>query len=508
MIGLTLNRLRPLTIAMLAAMLLAACTVGPDYRRPDVEIPSAWRLETAELTDISNLPWWDQFQDPVLSDLVRTALLNNKDLAIATANVDAAFAQYGITRAAQFPQITGGADAVRQRTSANASLPRGVTATLYEVNLSASFELDVWGRLRRATESARANLLATEEGRRTVVLTVVSTVANGYIQLRALDRQLAIARYTSQALGESARLQRIRFTEGVIPESDYQQAESQYRDAVARVPELEREIARQENLISVLLGRNPGDIPRGREIDTLVFPGVPVGLPSSLLERRPDLRQSEQQLVAANANIGVARAALYPDISLTALLGLASTQLSSLFNGPSHEWSFGGSVLQPIFTGGRLRSQVAQAEALQRQALFDYQRSIISAFQDVEDALVDRSKFDQVREEQRRNVEALRRFRDLAELRYKEGATIFLEVSNAEQSLLNAELNYVTAQSQLFQSYANLYKAMGGGWVAAAEALVPGGVVQNSWRGNGPDASSGRSPTRADTPAGSDTSAR
>jgi len=233
-----------------------------------------------------------------------------------------------------------------------------------------------------------------------------------------------------------------------------------------------------------------------------------VGLPSSLLERRPDLRQSEQQLVAANANIGVARAALYPDISLTALLGLASTQLSSLFNGPSREWSFGGSVLQPIFTGGRLRSQVAQAEALQRQALFDYERSIISAFQDVENALVDRAKFEQVREEQRRNVEALRRFRDLAELRYKEGATIFLEVSNAEQSLLNAELNFVTAQSQLFQSYANLYKAMGGGWVAAAEALVPGGVVQNSWRGNGPDASSGKSPTRADTPAGSDTPPR
>jgi multidrug efflux system outer membrane protein len=313
-----------------------------------------------------------------------------------------------------------------------------------------------------------------------VVLTVVSAVANGYIQLRALDRQLEIARYTSQTLGESARLQRIRFEEGVIPESDYQQAESQYRDAVARVPELEREIGRQENFMSVLLGRNPGTIARGRDIDSLLWPAVPAGLPASLLERRPDIRQAEQQLVAANANIGVAKAAYFPNISLTALLGLASTQLSNLFSGPAREWAFGGSLLQPIFTGGRLRSQVAQAEALQRQALYDYERSIISAFRDVEDSLIDRAKFEQVRAEQLRNIQALRRFRDLAALRYKEGATLYLEVANAEQLLLNAELTYVAAQSQLFQSYTNLYRAMGGGWVSDAEALVPEGVMHPS----------------------------
>ena len=264
----------------------------------------------------------------------------------------------------------------------------------------------------------------------------------------------------------------MRFEEGAVPESDYQQAESQYREAVARVPELEREIAQQENFISVLLGQNPGPIARGRDIDALLFPAVPGGLPASLLERRPDIREAEENLIAANADIGVAKAAYFPDISLTGLLGLESAQLSDLFKGPSKTWSVGASLLQPIFNAGRISSQVARAEALQQEALYTYEKSIISAFQDVENALIDRTKFGQIREQQAKNVEALRRFRDLADLRYSEGATIYLEVANAEQSLFNAELAYVTTQSQLFQSYANLYKAMGGGWVEEAERLT------------------------------------
>jgi outer membrane protein, multidrug efflux system len=468
------SSLRACTAALLLAVPLSACMVGPDYQRPEVDVPAAWRLGATEAAEISNIAWWDQFQDPILSDLVRTALSNNKDLEIATANVDQAFAQYGIVRSAQFPQINAGATAERQRLSQTTALGsasgRGQFSD-FGVNLSASFELDVWGRLRRATEAARANLLASEQGKGTVVLTVVSTVASGYIQLRALDRQLEIAEYTSRSLGEAARLQRVRFEEGAVPESDYQQAESQYREAVARVPELEREIGQQENFISVLLGRNPGPIPRGRTIDELLFPAVPAGLPASLLERRPDIRQAEQNLIAANADIGVAKAAYYPDISLTALLGLESAQLSDLFKGPSKLWSYGGSLLQPIFNAGRIDSQVAQAEAVQRQALHVYEKSIISGFQDVENALIDRTKFQQVREEQAKNVQALRRFRDLADLRYREGATIYLEVANAEQSLFVAELAYVGTQAQLFQSYANLYKAMGGGWVEEAERL-------------------------------------
>jgi len=474
------NKLRGIAAALAFGLALSACTVGPDYHRPDIDVPPAWRLGTTESEEISNVVWWDQFQDPVLSDLVRMSLGNIKDLKIATANIDQAFAQFGITRAAQFPQVNLGANAGRERASANAPVPTGGTFNDFGVNLSLSFELDLWGKLRRATESARASLLASEEGRRTVVLTVASTVANGYVQLRALDRQLEIARHTSDALGEVTRLQRIRFDEGAIPESDYRQAESQYRDALARVPELEREIARQENFLGVLLGHNPGPIARGRDIDSLLFPAVPADLPSSLLERRPDIKQAEQQLVAANANIGVAKAAYFPDISLTALLGLESGHVGGLFKGPSGLWSIGASLLQPIFDGGRIAGQVAAAEAVQRQALAGYEKSIISAFADVDDALADRVKYEQVRDEQARNVEALRRFRDLAEFRYKEGATIYLEVANAEQSLLNAELALVTAQSQYFQSYANLYKAMGGGWIGDAEALVPKGVAQTT----------------------------
>ena len=453
-------------------LLLCACMVGPDYHRPDIDVPDAWRLDEAQAQEISNVAWWDQFQDSALSDLVRKALANNKDLRIATANVEQAEAQYGIVRSAQFPQVNAAAFAARQRGSPNSPIPGGPILNDYGVNLSASFELDLWGKLRRATESARASMLASEEGRRTVVLTVVTGVANGYIGLRALDRQLEIARYTSRSLGEAARLQRIRFDEGAVPASDYQQAEAQYRDAAARVPELEREIARQENFISVLLGRNPGPIARDRDIDSLLFPAIPSGLPAALLERRPDIRQAEQQLVAANADIGVARAAYFPDVSLTGLFGVESAQFSKLFIGPSRVWSFGANLAQPIFNAGRIRAQVAQSEALQREALYAYERSIISAFQDVENALVDRAKFAEVREEQWRNVQALRSFRDVADLRYREGATIYLEVANAEQSLLTAELAYVATQSQLFQSYANLYKAMGGGWIDEAERLV------------------------------------
>jgi multidrug efflux system outer membrane protein len=407
---------------------------------------------------------------------VRNAIESNKDLEIATANVDQAFAQYGITRSALFPQVDSSASAARRRASESTGPfripPSSSTFNDYSLNLSASFELDIWGRLRRATESARASLLGSEEGRRTVVLTVVSSVANGYIQLRALDRQLEIARHTSQSLGEAARLQRVRFQEGAVPESDYRQAESQYQTAAAQVPELERLVARQENFISVLLGRNPGPIERGRDIDSLLIPALPAGLPADLLERRPDIRQAEQNLVAANADIGVAKAAYFPRISLTGLLGLESAQLSDLFKGPSKMWSYGVGVTLPIFNAGRIRNQVAQTEAFQRQMLSTYQKAIISAFQEVEDALVDRGKFAQTREMQVKNVAALQRFRDLAALRYREGATIYLEVANAEQSLFNAQLAYVATQSQLFQSYANLYKAMGGGWVTDAEKLA------------------------------------
>ncbi|HYR34063.1 MAG TPA: efflux transporter outer membrane subunit [Burkholderiales bacterium] len=457
-------------------MLLAGCMVGPDYRRPEVATPAAWRLESAQADQISNVGWWEQFQDPVLPALVREAVASNKDLKIATANVEQAFAQYGITRSALFPQVDASASAARQRASSTAGpvpVPPGRdTFNDFAVDLSLGYEIDVWGRLRRATESARAQLLASEEGRRTVVLTLVSAVANGYIELRGLDRQLDIARRTSQNLGDSAYLQQRRFKEGAVPESDYRQAESQYLAAAAQVPELERQVARQESFISVLLGRNPGPIARGREIEALAFPGVPGSLPAALLERRPDVRQAEQNLIAANADIGVAKAAYFPRISLTAALGFESADLSELVKSRSKTGAIGLGATLPIFNAGRIRNQVAQAEAFQRGALASYEKSILVALQDVEDALVDRAKLGESRETQARNVAALQRFRDLAALRYREGATLYLEVANAEQSLLSAQLAYVATQSRLFQSYANLYKAMGGGWVDRAEELA------------------------------------
>ena len=464
----------PLLVTCLAIG-LAGCVVGPDYHRPAVDVPSAWRVSTEEAAQITDVIWWDRFGDPVLSRLVRTALENNQDLAIASANVDQAFAQYGITRSALFPQVDAGASLTRQGLSQNTSpfrVPPGLQAfNDLRLNISASYELDLWGKLRRATEAARAGLLASEEGRRTVVLTVVATVASSYVQLLALDRQLDIAKHTSESLGEAARLQQVRFEGGATPESDYRQAQSQYEVAAAQVPELERQIGRQENLLSFLLGTNPGPIPRTNSIAKLKFPDVPQGLPSSLLERRPDILQAEQNLIAANANIGVAKAAYFPQIELTALLGMESARFSDLFKGPSKAWSYAGDATQPIFNAGRIRSQVEQARAAQRQALYSYQRTIISAFEDFDDALLDRVKFEQARTEQVKNVAALQRFRDLAVLRYQEGATIYLEVANAEQSLFNAELQLVSTQSQVFQSYVNLYRAMAGGWLDTADSL-------------------------------------
>jgi len=462
-------------LIVLLAAALAACTVGPDYRRPAVEAPEAWRAPAPAAVEAADVAWWEQFQDPVLTALVIQTVQNNKDLAIATARVEQAFAQYGITRSAQWPQVDAGASASRQRISANGPIPAPAGRQMindFDASLSASFEVDLWGRLRRATQSARAQLLASEEGRRTVVMTLVSTTASAYIQLRALDRQLEIARQTSQSLGEAARLQGRRFSEGAVPESDYRQAESQYQAAAAQVPELERQIARQENFISVLIGRNPGPIARGSGIEALAFPAVPGALPASLLERRPDIRQAEQSLISANADIGVAKAAYFPRISLTAALGFESTDLSDLLKAPSKIGLVGASATLPIFNAGRIRNQVAQTEAFRREMLASYEQSILVAFQDVENALIDRAKFGEAREVQAKNVAALSRFRDLAALRYREGATIYLEVANAEQSLFSAQLAYVAVQSQLFQSYANLYKAVGGGWDARVDPLA------------------------------------
>jgi multidrug efflux system outer membrane protein len=457
-------------IALLATLLMCGCTLGPDYRRPALDIPGGWRLGETQANEISDVAWWDQFQDPVLSHLVRTALENNLDLKIATSNVEQAYAQYGIVRSQQFPEVNLDASATRQKTILPPPLNEQ-TYNTFALDLSAGFELDVWGRLRRATEAARASLLSTEEGRRTVVLTLVASVANGYIQLRALDKQFEIAKRTLETRREVLKLQKLRYEGGVAPESDYQQAESQLRQASSQLLDLERQISRQENFISVLLGQNPHAIVRGRALDDLQFPAVPAGLPSDLLVRRPDIRQAEQDLIAANADIGVARAAYFPIISLTGILGVQSAELSDLFKSSARTWALSGGLTQSVFNAGRIRNQVERAEAAQRGATYNYRRSVINAFEDAENALIDRTKYAQIREERAADVAALQRFQALADLRYREGVTIFLEVANAQTQLFEAELELTATQSQLFQAYSNLYRALGGGWVGQAEAL-------------------------------------
>jgi multidrug efflux system outer membrane protein len=470
---------RPAWTAIAAACLLGACAMGPDYTRPASDVPAGWRLGPAEAGEISNAPWWEGFQDPALSRLLADAIAGSLDLKAAVARVDQVRAQYGLARSAQFPQVTANASAERQRASRNTFqgifIPPGQeNFNSYDMDLSASYELDVWGRLRRATEAARAELLAGEEGRRTVVLTLVTTVADAYIQLLALDDELAIAQRTLASRREVLRLQKSRFEGGVAPESDMRQAESQLQIAAADVPSLQRQIAQQENLINLLAGRNPGTVERGRTLNELAFPPVPSGLPSDLLERRPDVRQAEQHLVAANANIGVARAQFFPRISLTAFLGLQSEQLVQLTRNSSLAWSGTAALAQPLFNGGALRSQLELTQARQRELVANYQAAVKSALRDVNDALVARATLEQQRDEQRRNVEALRRLLQLAQRRYQEGATIFLEVATAEQSLFDAEIALDSVRAQLFQSYADLYRAFGGGWVETAQALTVG----------------------------------
>jgi multidrug efflux system outer membrane protein len=342
----------------------------------------------------------------------------------------------------------------------------------YQANLSASWELDVWGRLRRLNESARADLLASEEGRRTVILSLVSSVATSYITLRDLDQELKIARTTAKARGDSYEIFKLRFGAGTISEMELAQNLSEFQRTQASVAQFESQVAVQENNLAVLIGRNPGPIIRGRDLEQLTLPSVPAGLPSDLLERRPDLRQAELDLISANARIGAAKALYFPTISLTGLLGSASNQLSNLFTGPAATWSYGVAASMPIFTAGGIAGQVEQAEAFQQQALLSYQQSIQSAFRDVENALVSASKSREQMASQANQVDALRTYTKFARLRYDNGYTSYIEVLDAERSLFDAELSYTQTRGLVLNAMVDVYKATGGGWVTEADTFT------------------------------------
>jgi multidrug efflux system outer membrane protein len=457
--------------------ILSGCTaVGPDYVRPTVDSPDAWRIDYAAAADAANTRWWEQFDDPVLNQLIDTALRENKDVRIAAARVEEFAARLDISRSGFYPQIGYGGQASRNQASREVfgGVPSGSGRSYndYSATLNAGWEIDLWGRIRRATEASRAELLAQEDNRRTVILSLVSAVANTYVALRQYDRQLEVSQETLATRAEALRLFEIKFKGGVISELELAQVRVEYEQAAAAIPPVEQQIALTENALSVLLGHNPGNIPRGKTIDTLVLPAVPAGAPSSLLENRPDILAAEQNLVAANARIGVARAQYFPAISLTGLFGYASEELDRLLQNSASVWSLGGSALGPIFTGGAITGQVRASEAVQRQTLTAYLQTVQAAFRDVDDALISVQKSRERLAVEGRRVQALEDYARLAKLRYDAGYASYIEVLDAQRSLFDAELQYVSVRGDVYTAMVNTYKAMGGGWVIQAQATA------------------------------------
>jgi multidrug efflux system outer membrane protein len=465
-----------LLVILTLAIFLAGCMVGPDYHRPAVDVAQSYRYEVGDARETANTAWWKQFRDPVLDDLIAEALAGNKNVKIAAANIEQAAGVLTQVRAPLFPQISYGASAVRQRLSENDAVPIPPDVSnpqnVFQLFAGASWEIDLWGRIRRLSEAARANLLASTEARRGVILSLVASVANSYLQLRGLDEQLAISKRNLAAYGESVKLFELQFKYGQVSRMNVEQARTQYETAAAQIPQIENQIVQTENAISVLLGRNPGPIPRGKSIYDLAIPTVPAGVPSELLERRPDILQAEQNLIATNAQIGAAKALYFPTISLTGDYGRESSQLSNLFSGPARIWSYAGSFTGPIFTAGAISGQVRQAEAGQQAALQSYELSIQSAFADVENALVARQKIGEQLDAQGRLVKASKEYERLAWLQYNGGYTPYFTVLQAQQQLFPAELNWAQTRASLFASLVNIYKAMGGGWVNEADKLT------------------------------------
>jgi multidrug efflux system outer membrane protein len=461
-----------------ALLWMAACSVGPNYRRPAVAVPTSFRgvapAEAPASADANNSSsntaalgdekWWDVFQDQELQELIRTALKNNYDVRIAATRVLQAQAQLGITRAYQLPTLNVGGNITGTQNPQIGPIP-SYQLTQGQLLVSAAWNLDFWGRYRRATEAARATLLANEWAQKEVMATLVANVASSYFLLRQLDLQLEISKRTLGSRRDSLELTKTLEEHGINNLLDVRQSEQLVYTAATEVPDLERQIAQQENALSILLGNNPGDIPRGLKLtEEPHTPEVPVGLPSALLERRPDIRQAEQNLIAANAQIGVARAAYFPQIALTGTAGFESAKLTSLFQGPAGVWTLAGALTQPIFEGGRLKSGVRLAEAQHEQLLLTYQQTLQGAFRDVSDALVAYRKYREFRIQQQMLVESAQDAARLSQVRFKAGTTDYLEVLTNETNSFTAELTLAQAQGNELNALVQLYLALGGGW--------------------------------------------
>jgi outer membrane protein, multidrug efflux system len=453
--------------------LIAGCMMGPDYKRPEINTPDAFMYQEKDARETANTRWWELFNDPVLDGLIAEALANNKNIMIATANVEQADAVLMQIRSPLFPQFGYSGAGSRQRISepGDISLPDNPRNSFQAVS-SASWELDLWGRVRRLSEAGLADLLATEEARRGVILTLVASTANTYIQLLGLDEQLRISKQSLDAYGESVALFEKQFKYGQVSQMTVEQAKTQYETAEAAIPQIELQIVQTENALCILLGRNPGPIPRSKTMDEIVIINVPAGLPSDLLSNRPDILQAEQNLIALNAQIGAAKALYFPTISLTGGYGYASSDLSDLFKGRSRQWSYSGSLTGPIFTGGAIYGQVKQAEAARKAALYNYELAIQIAFADVENALIARRKISEQIQAQSRLVNAGREYARLAQLQYDGGYAPYSTVLQAQQQLFPAELSYAQGRALLLSSLVNIYKAMGGGWVMEADQMT------------------------------------
>ncbi|MBU8976047.1 efflux transporter outer membrane subunit [Lysobacter sp. MMG2] len=450
------------------------CTLGPDYVRPTIDTPDAWRIAPGEAEDLANTQWWTTFNDPVLDELIDTALAENRDVRIAAARVDQFLGALTATRSRFFPTVGYDVDASRAKASrvGQPPIPAGADPyfTLYQGSLGASWQIDLFGRVRRLSEAAQARVYASEQARRGVVLSLVTSVAASYITLRQLDRQLEIAQATANNFGETARIFDLRHKAGIVSLTEVSQIRSQREQALATIPVLEQQIAAVENLISITLGRNPGPIPRGLTIDQLVPPRIPADLPSSLLERRPDILQAEQNLVAANANIGATRALYFPDLTLTGALGSTSTSFGDFLTGPASAWLVAANVAGPIFTFGAIKGQVRTAEAQKEEAVLVYQQTILNAMRETDDALTGTVKKAEELQRQEARVRALRDSARLSRAKFEYGMAGYVEVLIADNELFAAEIALVRVRAERNTQIVQVYRAMGGGWVDAAQA--------------------------------------
>ncbi len=465
----TLSLRNHFTLAITGA-LLSGCMVGPDYQRPGVDVPEAYVEPAATDPSIANQPWWKIFKDPILVELIDDALANNQDLGIAVSRIEEAAANLGITRANQFPFLDVQASAGRLRTS-ESLVPGSDSRNDYSVGGVASFEVDLWGKLRRATEAARADLLSTEAAARNVTITLISAVATIYFELLDLDERLAISERTLESRKDSLDIIEARFEKGTVPQLDVNQAEIELADAEASVAGFERAVRQTENALSVLTGSRPQRLQRGNlDLTEQTFPElIPAGLPMELLERRPDIFAAEQQLAAETARIGVARAQRLPSINLTGSFGYASRDLDDLLDSDSESWSFFGDIFAPIFNSGQLKAAEEAQRQRAEQARLAYQSSVLDALRDVDDSLTAIRTFEAEHAARQRQLKSARNAATLSRARYDGGVVSYLEVLDSERTLFDSELLETETLQQKLNAIVSLYRALGGGWPTTEE---------------------------------------